>query len=317
MFPRRLLLPFGCALLLAHCVQVEHLPSEQVLRNAVLAGQNLQSASFDVEIGWATGTEQEGARVMAHLDGRMQDGGTQVTFEAEVSGKIEHENGPEQNFDLTGDVMTAGEEGRFLRLRSLQTDPPIPGLEGPAIEALQNQWWKLPQNDAATPLSARGDPYLLSLQTQAITVLKDLGIARIRGSNAYHYEVTLDPEKLDFLFQELKRRDADSVAAQQDTLAKLEWKGQVWIDASSFQVLRLEWDATSKDASEPLQAHVEMNVTDHDEAEPITPPANAADLPSSAEDLLPLLSGETVQQPASPTLTPEQQSDIINSLLNE
>lgn len=313
---QRILL-IGCAVsVLAGCAKPSVLPPAQVLENAVRAARELRSAAFNGEFDMRdaneTGSE---TRTQGRFEGRMQDGGRQLALTAHLETAVTREG--EQGMSVTADArfVVADENEVYLFLDAFRSDPPLPVLGEDGLDALLGRWLLLPAAESGAALAPTPDPYLLSLQTAALTVRKDRGIIRYGDRNAYHYDVGIDVAKLrTFLEETAGQRQTPLPPAKLDALAALRFDGEAWIDAETFHVLALAWGVRSDEKTGLQQGMLRLEMTDHGKAEPIVPPQGAQPLPENP--FLPLVSRPQDLAPDG-RLPPELEQRVLDSLLQE
>lgn len=311
---RRFLLP-ACALaLVAACSSRTALPSDQVLEKAMLAAQELQSAVFQGTLAMKQGSESNSSEIDASFSGRTQDAGHALSLSIEAD--IETMRGDSSSqLHVAGDLTVLNGNETYLQLQSISGDDPA--FASPLFAGMLHQWWQLPST--GTGNTASSDPRLLRMQTSILTVTRDAGFDEIGDREAYHYEVTPDPAKLAAFLNEVaaQRGEPSQAEAWTQMLGEHEAQGEVWIDADTFNVSRITWDIRSKETAEPMALLLDLTLTDHGAAEPISPPSDAKPFPSNLQQLLqaiPLPAG-AMGSPAATELPPEVQEEILRSVL--
>lgn len=276
-----------CALLvLASCARPATLPPEEVLQRAARASREMPSARFTARLV-LDGPDASPLPMHAELDaqGRMQHGGRQMAFSLEGSGN----SGPDTAWQGKAEVVIAGENDVYVLLREF-TAPSSDETLSLLIGQFLNQWWHLPPGE--TPPAAPGmtpDPQMLRMQADIVDVVRDRGLATVHGRSTYHYDVKLNPEKLQrFLEEVAKERGEPADAAEQKALTEgIDGTGELRIDADTFAVQGLRWTISSGDQSRPMTVHAEFDITDFESGEAIGPPKDARVLPLSPSDFLP------------------------------
>jgi hypothetical protein len=218
-----------------------------------------------------------------------------------------------QPITVEADIILAGPQEAYVRVRTLSSTDPASIFRSPFFNLILNQWWKLPSEDRSTPgMSVTPDPRLLEMQMKAMRVTKDHGMAEIDGRLSYHYELALDEQTLMTFLEEVakERKEPFDREEWENTFKGVEMTGTAWIDAQTFYLNRLQWNAVSTDAQKPWKGTLEMNFSDHDKAPPIAPPTGAQELQSLGE----LIPG---MQSPSDGLTPEAQRKLLESLLKD
>ncbi len=275
---KRLLSP-ACLglLLLASCARKSPIPPEEVLRRAVSASGQLQSASFDVAADLQLSAPGLKGGGKLALKGVLQDGGNAAQFALAADGAIA-QGAQTYNGSVAAQVASDRDHEVFFRLDSLELAPENPLLTKDAIANLLNQWWKLPQKNAGSMVPVSPDPGLLRAQSEVVKVIKDRGVFSLDGQDAFHYDVTLDPEKMAAYLQrvsEEKHQPLDRDSTLED-LQAYDAKGELWIDAESFFVRKIQWSIRPKSGkATPYALTVTASLRDHNAAKPVEYPADA------------------------------------------
>lgn len=217
--------------------------------------------------------------------GRMQHGGEQLQFALTGDGRAGPENSEQgYGWHVRADVVVAGENEVYLAVHELSTDPPDALLPPGFLQGLLGQWWRLPQRAAHAPAGITPDPKLLTMQTEVIDVARDRGIETHLGRQAYHYDTTINREKLLQFLEEVarERKEPPDRAGWEAMIAEADAQGQLWIDTETFFVLGLQWTITAQMKEKPLHIAVQMELSDVNAAPPIEPPSDARPLPFSS-----------------------------------
>lgn len=281
---RRSLLLVPAFLFLSSCAAPSSVAPEEVLRQSSLAHQTLQSAKLDIDVDFTLFSELFGGDVHgnAEIAGVMQEGGQQVDVNIHVKADGQTTEGGESSWELSAQMIVAGESETYLKLNSFTSDPPSLIAVSPLFAQLQNQWWIFPSQASPVPASpVRPDPQFLKMQSEAVRVTNDNGIVPYNGRKAHHYDVTLDHEKL-MTYLENIARDSGKPFSHEETEATLKgWNatGEMWIDADTFYLLRAQWDITGTEGEHPSTVEFSVNVSDHNAHITITPPAEAQPFP--------------------------------------
>ncbi len=282
---RRILVAIMSALLLplalAACgTKRAGLPPEEVMERAARASQELLSAVYDLsgDFSLASGGSTV-AQGQATVEGRLQEGGSQIQFALEGTLTLP-ESGPAA---ISGklEVIAAGEQV-YLKIHELRDDPPGGILQEEILRGALGQWWLLPAPGGGTGATAASavtpHPRLLQAQTQVVRVTEDRGIEELRGRDAYHYDVVIDPGKLVAYLREVARERGEDVPEEAYApLAEIKARGELWIDAESFlaQALRRAIDAFPLPDGRLLRLSFFGNLRDHNAAAAIALPADA------------------------------------------
>jgi hypothetical protein len=256
---------------------------EDVLKNAARAGQGISSASFQGEVTFdVTTSNGHSFQGIANLEGEIQDGGTHIhsIIDADM-----HMDAPGVPTTLAGEIeVIATPLETFLRLHSLSSEEDHPLTHPDVIGALKNQWWVIADESAGdlALLPVTPDPAVLQAQAEVVSVLRDRGFAAIRGRRAYHYETSIDHEKLTLFLVELARERGEvfDLAGLTEELASSAATGELWIDAETFVLHRVQWTVTSLPlgTSGSSTFSFTIDIFDHNHAPPIELPDNAVPL---------------------------------------
>lgn len=295
---------------------VEPLSSDVVLSKAAKATHTLKSAKYiltgDIE---ANNSELWSTDATIRMDGILHDAGEQMRFQLDADATF---TTPEDDYELdaTLEVIVASKNEVFMNLHSLTVQPPNPLLRPDLVGKLASKWWILPQDDSLPATSqVSPDPRLLQAQSQVVNVLKDNGIIEMNGSQVYHYDVELDRQKL---LTYLEKASAGDTAFDKEQLSRdlndVTATGELWIDAETFYVHKLQWNIKGYPINTGGNADLNFTVTftDHNNAPDILPPSNAKEF--SPYELLSLPEGDFADDSLlDPNLDLDEEA--INSLL--
>jgi len=270
-------LVFGSVFLSA-CTQLEILPPDQVLSKAQKRNQELMSVLFDVSgtfeysleepIGVGGGT--------AIITGKLQDGGKQVYAKVDTNITSQRPEGATELHALFESiVVTPGET--YVKVHELASVPQHPLLAPDLLNIVLKQWWTLPRQTQQGPdMSLTPKPQLLKAQSEVVRVVDDFGIDRLRKRRAYHLGIEVDPQKLQAFLQKLsqEREEENSEAAFTNIVEDVSGHGELWVDAETFDTLRIQWTITSLPFGGEASAALSftMDFTEHNSALPITIP---------------------------------------------
>jgi len=257
-------------LLLCGCAMQSTIAPEEVLQRSTIANQAITSARFtfdaDIDRGMQT--------ITVESEGIIQNGGEQFQFTFDANG-----SDTESEWSAVGDVVVAGQNEIYTKLDSIEIEPPHPIFSSPSFEALIGQWWLMPSGSGATTdPSITPDPRFLRMQTDVIEVVKDRGIITMDGTKVHHYNAVVDKEKLAAFMNEITLQGGNQTISE--TLPTIDMTGELWIDAQTYVIRKAEWSVRSSDANNPLEAAIELNVTDHNAGATVTPPAQAMPVPA-------------------------------------
>ncbi len=266
--------------LLLSCTQATLAPDE-VFNRSTTAIREFTSANFIVH---ARSMMDDKTVWSADLDGSMASGGTQLSFDADLS----LNTGETEAASFKGSVVIPSEGEVYLKADNILLGE---GLT-PFLAALTGTWWKIPEtgtgssNGALTP-----DPSLLSMQMETVTLTKDRGTERINQRLAYKYDVTMDREKLlNYLEKTEKERGGEFDRTEWQTYLSLrDISGTVWIDAEHFLPSKILWTIVSRDPDMPDTVELDVTFTDHNGQVSIVPPSSSSPFPLGTGDLQKLL----------------------------
>ena len=189
-------------------------------------------------------------------------------------------------------------------------------MDSPLFAQMLNQWWRLPsrKNDSGIPVTP--DPELLRAQAQVVTVRQDKGLATLDGQEVYDEEVSVDESKLLAYLAQVSEQRHESFDPQQwqKTLKSTDMRGELWIDAQTFFLRRIQWHISSNDSRKPMDLTFQIDLQSHNAADPITPPADAKLLPVNPFESL---RGDMMPPPVGGSgLPPELQKQLMDKLSN-
>ncbi|MBT5237110.1 hypothetical protein HOL63_01930 [Candidatus Peregrinibacteria bacterium] len=260
-------------------IDIQPLPPEDVLAKAAKATQSLESTKYILTGNVkARSSDFWSVSGSVRVDGVLRGAGKQMRFQMDTDADVTTAEG-QFNVDGTLEVIVASEDEVYMNLHSLTTQPPNPILRPDLVGKLASKWWLLPQGDAL-PVTGQvtPDPRLLHAQSQVVRIVKDNGIKNMNGASVYHYNVELDKEKLVAYMKQAAEGSAEfDAAAIKESLEDVIATGQLWVDASTYFVHKLQWDIEGY----PLQnggnltAKFTVDFSDHNSAPEIIPPADA------------------------------------------
>lgn len=265
----------GALLMLASCARPSPLPPGVVLRRASQATQDLASARYAIT-GELTSGKDGSSHGTATIDGVLQDSGKQTQFTLTLAGSFANE-GRSYNANGSMEVIVSWNQELFLFLKDLVVEPAHPLLDQASVELFRGKWWKIPDatQDGAS-LSVTPDPRMLEAQAEVVKVERDRGMTTIDGRSVYHYDVSLDREKLVAYMKRIAegRGETLSIEELQEKLQGLVATGELWIDAETFFVHRLTWNVRKEDPGDGsgFELTFTANLRDFNSAPFITPP---------------------------------------------
>ena len=269
---RRLLLGGSIVLVLTSCIGGEKLPPEEVLKNAARAGQELESSRFT-----ALGNIDfhHGDVLKATVNGTLHNAGRQSQFTTNLTGKLT-QGDVSYGISSSFDVFVALEHELYGKVQAFDIDPPHPLLRTEAMQNLLGRWWKLQEQDMmSTAESVTPDPSLLRAQAEIVHVTKSHGLEKLNGRTVYHYDVSIDKDKLATFLAKLSRDSGESLDAKSAVRSISDYHptGELWIDAETFVVHRLLWNI-SREEPNPFMSSFRIDFSDHNRAPQISPPAD-------------------------------------------
>lgn len=315
-------------LFFAACQQGSPLPPEEVLKRAAVASQELESARYHANVEFAGGKDDGiGGRGVVTVDGRLQGGGVQTQLALQLDGEIRMPGVPASSVQADLDIIVAGRDEVYLRINSVESNPSFPLLSSPILQEFQGQWWQLRDNGSyQSPSSVTPDPRLLRAQSEVVRVARDHGIERYDSRNVYRYDVVFDPEKFASFLGEIDRLRGEEQpnGAGFDPLAVtaallgVGATGQLWIDAETFLLRRIEWDVSVKTGeTDFLNVSLQVHLFDHGQAPAITLPDGAKMFVPSVTLRNPNLVSPLEDQRGSEGLSQESEQEILDALLEE
>ncbi|MDD3896591.1 MAG: hypothetical protein PHU04_01950 [Candidatus Peribacteraceae bacterium] len=327
------------ACLLVSCVPgrngASSVAPEEVLRRSAEASRVLQSASFDGSADITVRAPESGTIVSyLALAGALQDAGQQVhvTVEGSVAGGTE-----ERPVSGEGKVelITAGGSDTFFFLHSLEAGEEQSFFNPEAVGKIAGTWWRIPAQQPSGSVPITPDPGLLQAQVEVVKVTREYGIRTLDGAQVFHYDVTMDPELLMTFLRKVAEEKGESFdeAEVRKSVERMRMEGELWIDADTYHVRKLEWKI-EQDPADDRGAQVtvvfRMNMRDHNKADPITLPERAelfspfvllggdvdAGTSPSPEDLLPATedTGEGAFDRFD-AMTPQEQQEFLQQFL--
>lgn len=255
------------------------LPSAEVLERAAKATRMLESVQYLLQGQFDLESEAIAAKGTLRMDGMLQEAGKQLRFQLDVTADV---TGVEDSsIDGTLEVVMLSDDEVYMNLHSLTAQPSSSVFHPELIGAIAGTWWLLPPEDNApvTGGPITPDPRLLHMQSQVIQVDNDHGIVDLQGEMAYHYDVSIDSQKLLQYLEAVAKEQDDEFSPEevQESLENISATGQIWINPETFFIEKLSW----KIAALPLQfgstvsSSFTMHFRKHNEAPPILPPQDA------------------------------------------
>jgi hypothetical protein len=241
------------------------LPPREVLQRAERANSQLDSARFRGEFSLSVPFASSAKTVRGILEGRMQSGGHQIALELDA--EIGDGRSAAVSTRIRGQVILLP-DGAFIRIDSLEQ-------RGVASD-VPREWIALPfLHTSATSTSP--DPAMLNLQMQTLTVREDRGITTLIGHDVYHYAVSVDPTKFHTFISALETGTG--------TLTPFTADGELWIDADTFALRRVQWVWEQSTPGIPASlSSFWLDVSSHNTAPPVSPPENSLPWDRAVQD---------------------------------
>ncbi len=267
----------GLAVLaLASCARRSELAPEEVLRRAMLASNQLQSAAFTVDLDLEARMPDFTGSADIRLQGVLQDGGRETAFSATGQGTMRQ---GEATFaaSASADVVSERNKDLYLYLKELTLTPPHPQWTPEVLSSLLNQWWIFPSRREAEIVPLSPDPSLLRAQAEIVSVTADKGIARRNDHDSHHYLVTIDPQKLAAFVERVSARNGQTTdsAALLAELQNYTARGELWIDAATFVVREISWVIKPVNDGAPYALTITVMLDEYNAAQSITYPTDA------------------------------------------
>jgi hypothetical protein len=219
-----------CTLALFSCTsKPEQFGSEEVMKRALIAGNSLQSADLS---GSLLVTVAQTAVINAVVSGAVVDGG--ATLLVNASGRVQGGDG-EQPLAFSGALTVPGTGEVYFRIDQFD----MPGAQELLSECFDDpatalkRWWKTGSFKRSAVNRQAADALLIQRQLQALRIDKDNGMSKSGETYLYHYEVSIDPDRLDTLLDQ---------TATDDEAPPVSGNGELWIDARTFQLTRAVWN---------------------------------------------------------------------------
>lgn len=203
------------------------------------------------------------------MSGTMHDGGNLLSAETDMMSQAESSDGTMAQTAAKGSIIIDWGRMLFLRLSDVQGSMFVfPGTGAPLTNG---QWYRIPLGASDTPdvrMNITPDPELLRAQAAVVAVTRDHGIEQIHGGAAHRYDVTIDRAKLEqwlagVAAEEGGQFDATHIAS---VLDGVQASGELWIDADSFVVHRVQWSLERTVGDKPFSLRLSIDMTDHNRA---------------------------------------------------
>ncbi len=318
----RLSLCVCCALVACSSPTTEQstVAPEEVLERSTRAVQELESAQYVVQADFDLKTDALSALGTARMDGMLSDGGEQLRFQLDLTSEVASAAG-DSSLSGTVEVVVISENEVYLNLHSLSSQPSSEFFRPEMIAALAGKWWLLSE-DNSPPItkSVTPDPRLLQAQAQVVSVARDRGIVQINGRDSHHYDVALDTEKLAAYLEAIaleKGQEFDKTKTTK-SLEEIQGSGQLWIDAETYFVQKINWVVQSVPLDNGGTASLSFTVTfrNHNDAPAILPPQGATPFSPAIFFTLPseAMFPEEIQNQLPSDLNDEQLLELLQEM---
>ncbi len=271
-----------CFALVACSKQVSVEPQitpQEVLHRATLAVQTLESAQYVLQGDFDMKTDRLSTLGTVRMDGMLADGGEQLQFQLDITAEVASSQGDSSISGLL-EVVVISEDEVYMNVHSLNSQPSSAFFRPEMISALAGKWWLLSENDNP-PLvkTVTPDPRLLQAQAQVVTVTRDRGITQLSGRDVHHFDVTLDKQKLTKYLAALAQEKGQEFDASKtmQTVDDIQASGQLWIDAETYYVQKINWVVQSMPLENNGTASIAFTITfrNQNSAPTILPPQGA------------------------------------------
>ena len=267
---------------LVSCTPQESIPMidpDEVLKRSAEASRNLESADYTASVKFSVGGANNTIQAQGNtkITGSLQNAGEQLHFMIDGSASGKDTGG---DFSINGklEIIVAGRDEVYLKVHSLTSSTEHSLFKSEIIEKISGQWFKLPVSGDSKDLAAvTPDPGLIQAQTEVVKIVEEKGIETINGRKTYHYKVAVDRDRLLAYLQRAADEKGEELQPEKvrDTIDDVIMEGELWIDVKTFYLQKLEWDITNGDEEEGMTISFTVNMENHDNTDPITPPEGA------------------------------------------
>lgn len=292
-------------LLLTACAQPP-LSSEEAFGRAEDAIRAFRSASFTMR-GGSTLDGKEDSKMDA--SGMIADG-RRWNLDMKVGVDIEPYIGMGLGYvSVDASIAVPAPDETYIKLDSITIGGGLGGL----LDGMEGKWWKVPPSSSASgaALLDEVDSDVMADQFRNLTITKEYGLQPLHDRQAYKYDVVVDAEKALASLRSMQNDDADAdhIAQAEDYLRDYFIRGTVWIDATSFFPVRMEWKSTSINRAEKREATFDMTFADYNEGLRIPTPPDAIEFDADSLQL-PGLGSEGSLPPAAADAFDVSESDL-------
>lgn len=252
------------------------------MQRAAEASALLDSAEYEMETDFKLddplGADIEGR---ASLNGRLTDAGQQLAFLLQTDLRFADTEG-ETDVSAELELVVAGQGELYVRLQEYSAEGARILLPPLLVTSIKSTWLRFGSQTSAPSSRLTPDPRLLHAQAEVVQVTQELPPALVDTHHTYHYRVRVVPEKLVAYLAEVAREKGEPFDAEVvlEQYQDFDAQGELWIDAESFHVRRLEWELEPFSASgeRTYSGNLQARFWNFNQAEPIAPPADAQTL---------------------------------------
>jgi len=309
-----LVLGICSVIFLSSCEQVERLSVEEVMERAVKANKDRKEAQFMVDGTYVFDTDGEhGVSGTAKINGFYLNGGESVKGKINTNARLPIDD-ETTLFQLESDFVLLKSSDPFIKFLRADSNPLHPLTMPMIIEPILNKWWRIPLKDVSKPETAIApDPQLIRAQSQVIRVVSDNGFDFVNNRRAYRYEIVLDQEKLKAYLDVLALESNSNHDKEEiiNLVEEMEARGELWVDAESFQISKIRWTIAPFGISEASKLALSFTIVFFEnEISSIEAPSDAA--PLSLENIIGSMGDTKLKKIESPL-----PNDLENAIIEE
>lgn len=250
-------------------VKLPELTAEEVLKKSAQVQQKASSVSFLVS-GRLLLKENENVKWGGDFSfNGKKDDLEQIAFKFESRTEADSSEASL----ISADVFLAPRDEIYLHFNNLEI--PQANKEVPVVDLI-GDWWYLDADEHGLirRFSFPGINWFLS---DAVSIVKNRGKEIFGDEEIYHFDVSLDKEKLtNFIYS--KNVATGSPVTREETAGLVEnisANGQIWIDAKTFLVKKIVWDISVFTDEGAAEINLECNLSDYGLIAPLLPPPNS------------------------------------------
>lgn len=265
---------------LASCSPARPEEPSEVIAKAARMSQKLESATVTIVGALRSGPATNSIGGTLKMEGVLQSGGKQIELALTIKGKTIPEG---EDSTVSANIIVLSEEEVFAKIEEVTGADPLLGSE--SLRAMKGQWYVLPSASGSMRQDLTPDPQIIKFQAEVVRVTADRGTETLHGRTMHHYNVEIDPEKLErFLatVAEAKKQKFEQREMVQEFFTKADVKGELWIDTETYFIHQISWTMNPAANEEQPNATIAIEINDHNAAKNILPPKNAIPLPLDA-----------------------------------